>query len=125
MTLDDKEDWKRVAVEEWKWFYEHFQAMEPVSYEDFQAARARFPGKVDHPIPMKWVLCIKYKASDGSYNRHKARLVAAQALTRYSVDDKWSPALSLDTMKLMLVLACLHDADIYAMDASGAYYRVN
>ena len=31
------------------------------------------------------------------------------------------PTLSLDTMRLMLVLACLHNADISALDVSGAY----
>ena len=70
---------------------------------------------------MKWVYTVKKHASTGLYNRHKARLVAAQSLVRYSVDDKWSPTLSLDTMRLMLVLACLHNADISALDVSGAY----
>ena len=117
----DKNDWMRVALDEWLRFYEHFQAMVPASYEEYIAAKRKYGSLVCSPIPMKWVFTIKYSASTGEYNRHKARLVAAQSLVRYSVDDKWSPTLSLDSMKIMLVLACLHDADIDAMDVSGAY----
>ena len=121
MERDDKVDWLRVSMEEWDRFYNHFHAMEPISYQEYSALQNKWDNTLDKPIPMKWVYCIKRHASTGLYNRHKARLVAAQSLHRYSIDDKWSPTLSLDTMRLMLVLACLHDADIQAIDVSGAY----
>ena len=121
MLLPDASDWVRVTLDEWNRFYHHFNAMEPVSYDQYLDAKKKWGSKVSPPVPMKWVYTIKKHASTGLYNRHKARLVAAQSLVRYSVDDKWSPTLSLDTMRLMLVLACLHNADISALDVSGAY----
>ena len=122
MKRDDKADWLRVSIDEWQRFYHHFNAMTPITYNQYQQMREGYSvEQVPHPIPLKWVFSVKRHASDGSYNRHKARLCCAQSLTRYTVDDKWSPTLSLDTMRLMLVLACLHDADIDALDVSGAY----
>ena len=121
MKTSDKENWMKVALDEWLRFYNYFEAMVPASYDEYIAARRKYGSQVCSPIPMKWVFTVKRHASTGLYNRHKARLVAAQSLVRYSIDDKWSPTLSLDTMRLMLVLACLHDADISALDVSGAY----
>ncbi len=91
----------------------------PASYDEYIAAKRKYGSQICSPIPMKWVFTVKRHASTGLYNRHKARLVAAQSIVRYSV--LWSPTLSLDTMRLILVLACLHDADISALDVSGAY----
>merc|ERR1711965_86501 len=121
MLMDDRDDWMRVSIEEWDRFYNHFNAMEPISFAQCKELQRQHDNKLEAPCPMKWVYCIKRHASSGLYNRHKARLVVAQSLHRYSIDDKWSPTLSLDTMRLMLVLACLHDADISAIDVSGAY----
>ena len=121
MLMDDREDWMRVSIEEWDRFYNHFNAMEPISFAQYKELQRQHDNKLEAPCPMKWVYCIKRHASSGLYNRHKARLVAAQSLKRYSIDDKWSPTLSLDTMRLMLVLATLHNANISCIDVSGAY----
>lgn len=75
----------RVAFDKRLRCYNYFQAMVPASYDKYISARRRYGSKVCSPIPMKWVFCIKRHASPGVYKRHKAGLVCAQSLVRYSV----------------------------------------
>ena len=89
MKTPDKEQWMKVALDEWLRFYNYFEAMVPGSYDEYIAAKRKYGSQVCSPIPMKWVFTVKRHASTGLYNRHKARLVAAQSLVRYSIDDKW------------------------------------
>ena len=67
MKRDDKADWLRVSIDEWQRFYHHFNAMTPITYNQYQQMREGYSvEQVPHPIPLKWVFSVKRHASDGS-----------------------------------------------------------
>ena len=67
-----------------------------------------------------WVLCEKFHA-DGSFNRTKARLVACENNSKYTVPDTWSPTVALSSVRLILDIAAHYGAHLLELDVSGAY----
>ena len=66
------------------------------------------------PIPTSWVFKTKP-------TRLKARLVATQSLKHFDVPDKFSPTISLATLRFMLAFAVVHNCTIATVDVAGAY----
>merc|ERR1719498_2178259 len=84
----------------------HFHAFLPLTYDELP------PGA--ELIDMKWVLKTKL-------HRLKARLVACQMLSKHWESDKFSPTLSISTLRLMLAFAAVYDCKISTVDIAGAY----
>ena len=61
--------------------------------------------------------------ANGAFNRLKARLVACEAVGRFNVDNKWSPTITMDSVRLIFVIAALNQCELLSLDVSGAYLR--
>ena len=76
------------------------------------------------PIDSRLVLKVKYKA-DGSYDKHKARLVARGFLARLGVDfySTFSPMASLTAVRIMCSLALTMNYSIMHSDIPQAFIQ--
>ncbi len=65
---------------------------------------------------------VKYHPN-GLPQRFKARLVAQGFSQQYGIDykDTYAPTLRLDSLRLLLALAAVHDHEVHQMDIVGAY----
>ena len=78
--------------------------------------------KNKHVIGVRWVYRTKLN-SDGSVNKHKARLVVKGYAQYYGVDytDTFSPVARLDTIRLLFALAAQNQWKIHQLDVKSAF----
>ncbi|KAJ0536907.1 putative RNA-directed DNA polymerase [Helianthus annuus] len=77
-------------------------------------------------VGSKWVFRTKYH-SDGSLNRHKARLVA-QGFTQIpglDFNHTFSPMVKASTIRIVLSLAVIHDWSLHQLDVNNAFLNGN
>nr|CAN63433.1 hypothetical protein VITISV_033829 [Vitis vinifera] len=74
------------------------------------------------PIGVKWVYRTKLN-SDGSINKHKARLVVKGYAQMFGVDfsETFAPVARLDTIRMLLALAAQRKWKIYKLDVKSAF----
>ena len=74
------------------------------------------------PIGVKWVYRTKLN-SDGSINKHKARLVVKGYAQMFGVDfsETFAPVARLDTIRMLLALAAQRKWKIYQLDVKSAF----
>ena len=77
-------------------------------------------------IGCRWVFNIKMNP-DGSIKRYKARLVAQGFSQTYGVDyfDTFAPVVSINSVRLLLALATIHDWDTRQLDIETAYLNAD
>lgn len=70
---------------------------------------------------MKWVFRVKYN-TDGSLNKHKARLVVKGYSHQYGIDfvETFAPVARLDTIRLLFSLAAQKQWRVHQMDVKSA-----
>lgn len=75
-------------------------------------------------IANKWVFKTKY-GSDGSIDRHKARLVVKGCAQRKGIDyeETFSPVVRYDSIRFLIAMAAKLDLDIDQMDAVTAFLQ--
>ena len=73
-------------------------------------------------IGVKWVYRTKYN-TDGSLNKHKARLVVKGYSQQYGVDflETFAPVARLDTIKLLFALAAQKQWRVHQLDVKSAF----
>ena len=73
-------------------------------------------------IGVKWVYRTKLN-SDGSINKHKARLVVKGYAQMFGVDfsETFAPVARLDTIRMLLALAAQKGWNIHQMDVKSAF----
>ncbi|XP_074374435.1 uncharacterized protein LOC141714838 [Apium graveolens] len=74
------------------------------------------------PIGCKWVFTVKYK-SDGSIERHKARLVAIGFTQTYGIDyqESFAHVAKLNIIRVLLSLAANLDWPLHQLDIKNAF----
>ncbi|CAA7013624.1 unnamed protein product [Microthlaspi erraticum] len=74
------------------------------------------------PIGLKWVFKLK-RNSDGSINKHKARLVAKRYVQRYGIDfeEVFAPVARIETIRLLISLAATNGWEIHHLDVKTAF----
>jgi hypothetical protein len=74
-------------------------------------------------VRCKWVYTIKY-ASDGSVERHKARLVAKRFSQVEGIDynETFAPIAKINSIHLVLSLVASHDWEVHQMDVKSTTY---
>ena len=74
------------------------------------------------PLGVKWIHKTKLKG-DGSFDKHKARLVVQGYAQREGIDyeETFSPTASTTTVRAFLLMACLHDLELHQLDVSTAF----
>ena len=106
-------------VKEAKQLLDKYKTLRPVTKHVVYEALRADPDFV-RIVPSMWVLCEKFHA-DGSFNRTKARLVACENNSKYTVPDTWSPTVALSSVRLILDIAAHYGAHLLELDVSGAY----
>ena len=76
LKSEAREDWREKLRAEWFRMYSKFHALIPVDWDEMVLENGKHVGKDNIPN-MIWVLAHKYHA-DGSFNRRKGRLCAAE-----------------------------------------------
>ncbi|KAL4387188.1 hypothetical protein GQ457_09G029600 [Hibiscus cannabinus] len=73
-------------------------------------------------IGVKWVYRVKLN-SDGSINKHKARLVVKGYSQEFGVDftETFAPVARFDTIRLLIALAAHKSWEIYQLDVKSAF----
>ena len=74
-------------------------------------------------VTCRWIFTMKYN-SDGTINRHKARLVAHGFSQTYDVDYKetFSPVVRLNSVRILLSLAVNQGWSLHQLDVSNAFF---
>ena len=107
---------------------EDLQEWHQAALDDLNAQRQNgtwilVPRPTDRPvIGSKWVFACKYHA-DGFFDHYKARLVA-QGFNQhpgFEYLEVFAPTVRLPTLRIVLVLAAIHDWHLWSVDISHAY----
>ena len=74
------------------------------------------------PISCKWIYSVKLK-SDGSLDRHKARLVALGNRQEYGInyEETFAPVAKMTTVSLLLATAAFKSSPLYQIDVKNAF----
>ena len=117
LDSSDADEWIEALLAELYQLLDKYKTFYPVPRS--AVTEARKAGRVVRIVPMKWVLV--YKFNGLTFNRRKARLVACEAVGRFHVSDTWSPTVSLDSVRLLFVLAAINAWEVLSLDVAGAY----
>jgi len=120
LSHSSRDGFRKAMLDELLQLFDTFHAFTPVPLSEVQAAQRRQTDT--RVIPTKWVWVSKFLAT-GAFNRLKARLVACEAVGRYTVENKWSPTISMDSARLIFVIAAINHCEVLSLDVSGAYLR--
>jgi hypothetical protein len=73
-------------------------------------------------VGCKWIFTLKYN-SDGTINRHKARLVARGYTQTHGIDyqETFAPVAKLNTIKELLYIAVNLDWPLHQLDVKNAF----
>ena len=74
------------------------------------------------PLGSKWIFKKKMKA-DESIDKYKARLVIKGYRQREGLDyfDTYSPVTRINSIRMILAIAALHNLKVYQMDVKTAF----
>jgi len=120
LSHPQREAFRKVMLDELLQLFDTFHTFSPVLLSEVREQQKLHPNT--RVIPTKWVWVTKHLAS-GVFNRHKARLVACEAVARYNVENKWSPTIAMDSARLIFVIAAINQCEVLSLDVSGAYLR--
>jgi hypothetical protein len=115
-----REEFRKVMLDELLQLFDTFHTFTPVPLSEVRYHQRLHPNT--RVIPTKWVWLTKYLAS-GEFNRHKARLVACEVVSRFNAEDKWSLTIAMDSARLIFVIAAINQCELLSLDVSGAYLR--
>jgi len=119
-ACEDRLRFRSAMYDEVYQIMDEFGTVEHATVDDIAALRA--DGRTVRVVPSKGVFERKYMSdSDGSLHRHKYRWCACEAVGRYFVEDTYSPAVSIESIRLLFVLAAVHGMDLCNLDVHGAY----
>ena len=117
LSSSDVDEWITALLAELYQLLDKYKTFYPVPRSAVDDARKA--GRTVRIVPMKWVLVYKFNGT--MFNRRKARLVACEAVGRFQVSDTWSPTVSLDSVRILFVLAAVHRMEVLSLDIAGAY----
>ena len=99
---------------------DEFGTLEHASVDDIQ--RYRDAGRNVRIVPSKGVWKRKFMSDAAvSFHRHKWRWCACEAVGRFTVENTYSPAISIESVRLLFVLAAIHRLEPMSFDVAGAY----
>jgi hypothetical protein len=96
-----------------------YNTLEHVSKDTIDEYRAA--GRVVRVVPSKGVWKRKY-TSDATvaFDRHKWRWCACEAVGRFDVQNTYSPAVSIESVRLLFTIAAIHGLELCSVDVAGA-----
>ena len=95
-----------------------YKTLEHATIDDVRKAKAA--GRTVRVVPSKIVYKRKLN-KDGTVDRWKSRWCACEAKGRFTVENTYSPAISIESVRILMVIAAVNDMDIHTVDVSGAY----
>ena len=114
----DRKDFQVSTYDEVYQLLETYDTLEHCSIDDVR--KAKRDGYNTRIVPSKVVYKRKLR-KDGTIERHKSRWCACEAKGRFTVENTFSPAISIESVRLLFVLAAINDMDVTTLDVKGAY----
>lgn len=118
LEAPDRKDFQASTYDEVYQLMETYGTLEHVSIDDVRQAKK--DGYNTRIVPSKVVYKRKLR-KDGTIERHKSRWCACEAKGRFTVENTFSPTISIESVRLLFVLAAVNDMDVTTLDVAGAY----
>jgi len=117
-SAPDRLQFRASMFEEAYQLLDKYQTLDHATIDDVRKAKAA--GRTVRIVPSKIVYKRKLN-KDGSVDRWKSRWCACEAKGRFTVENTYSPAISIESVRILMVIAAVNDMDISTVDVSGAY----